>query len=83
MTLYNEVESLSSAYEKMETLATKKVDNLKGLENQALEAMTVVSTEYCYQRPGTPGLTQSTSTLAESQSRTQILCRMSEVRCFV
>jgi len=48
MTLYNEVESLSSAYEKMETLATKKVYNLKGLENQALEAMTVVSIEYCF-----------------------------------
>jgi hypothetical protein len=45
MTLYNEVESLSSAYDKMETLATKKVYNLKALETQALEAMTVVSSE--------------------------------------
>jgi len=83
MTLYNEVESLSSAYEKMETLATKKVYNLKGLENQALEAMTVVSIEYCFSWQRTRVLIQSTSTIAESQSRTQVFCRMSEIRCVV
>jgi hypothetical protein len=46
MTLYSEVENLSKAYEQMERTATKKVYDLRSLENQALEAMTVVRHDY-------------------------------------
>ena len=47
MTLYSEVENLSKAYEQMERTATKKVYDLRSLENQAMEAMTVVSGMRC------------------------------------
>lgn len=81
MTLYSEVENLSKAYEQMERTATKKVYDLKSLENQALEAMTVVrASRYRFEMLL---LTNIGPPLIESQSGTQVLCRMSKIRCFV
>lgn len=78
MTLYSEVENLSKAYEQMERTATKKVYDLKSLENQAMEAMTVVSAR-CRWCSLERKLTNNRLRAAESQSGTQVLCRVSEI----